>query len=358
MTKYKALGAAALAACTSVTALSGPVQADTFTLRIGAGHPATAAWIRSIIEIYMPAVSERVAAETGHEINWSEAWGGSVCSLGECLESVESGLLDMADLQTPFDPSKLLAWNFSYFVPFGAGDPVLGSELSAQTYQEVDGLREQLQQRYNQTYVGNSVVGNYGLITTFEWDEIEELEGEKVAAAGPNIPWVSSVGIVPVQSNLNEAYTAMQTGVYDGWVMFPDASVSFNLHEVSEQFTVTDFGTIATPVLSINNDTLASLPEEVREIILEEGQTWNEEGAQLTAQLQEEALDTMRDAGVRVVELTDEQKEAWAAELPNIPAERTQEISDAGQPAEAVYRYIELLEEAGHDFPRDWLSER
>ena len=346
---------AALAASAMAPTLA---SADSITLRIGAGHPTTATWIKTLREIFMPKVAERVKAETDHEIVWSEAWGGSVCKLGGCLEAVESGLLDIADLQAPFDPAKLLAWNFSYFVPFGIGDPALGSRLSQQTYDDVAGLRTQLEERYNQVFIGVTVVGNYGLITTFTWDKISELEGHKAAAAGPNIPWVSAVGIVPVQGNLNEAYTAMQTGVYEGWVMFPDASVSFKLDEVSKQYTVTDFGTIATTLVTMNKDTWASLPEDVQKIILEEGRNWNKQAGEFTAKRQADALEKMRAEGVRVVVLTDEQKKAWAARLPNIPAERTAEIKAAGQPSEAVYRYFELLKEAGHPFPRDWLAER
>lgn len=355
-TKTMLAALAALAATTALTA--APAAAETFTIRIGAGHPAAATWITTIRELFMPQVQERVAAETDHEIVWSEAWGGSVCKLGECLEAVEAGLLDMADLQTPFDPAKLMAQNFSYFVPFGSGDPVLGARLNQQTYDEVPALKEMLEERYNQVFVGVGILGNYGLVTNFEWDEISELDGIKIAAAGPNIPWVSSVGVVPVQGNLNEAYTGMQTGVYNGWVMFPDGVTSFKLQEVSKQFTVTGFGVIATPLLTMNKDTWDSLPPEVQEIFLDEGRAWNERAGEYTAKRQEQALQTIRDAGVKVVEITDEQKRDWAARLPNIPAERTAELEANGQPAEGIYHYVELLAEAGHAFPRDWLAER
>lgn len=348
------MGAAALLG--GLTA--GAAQAETFDIRIGAGHPPAAAWIAAITDILMPGISERVAAETEHEVTWTEAWGGSVCKLGECLEAVEAGLLDMADMQTPFEPSSLVAWNFSYFVPFGEGDPATAARVTGAVYKEIAGLSDQLQSRYNQVFIASGTVGNYGLITDFTWDDISELEGIKIAAAGPNIPWVSAVGIVPVQGNLNEAFTGMQTGVYSGWVMFPDASVSFRLHEVSQQFTVTDFGAIATPLITMNLDTWNSLPAEVQTIFLEEGEAWNQRMGLRTSELQNQAIETMRAAGVRIVELTAEQRSDWAARLPNIPAERTAEIAAAGQPSEAVYRYIELLIEDGHVFPRDWLAER
>jgi TRAP-type C4-dicarboxylate transport system substrate-binding protein len=215
-----------------------------------------------------------------------------------------------------------------------------------------------LEERYNQKFVGVGILGNYGLVTNFEWDEIEELSGQKIAAAGPNIPWVESVGVVPVQSNLNEAYTSMQTGVYNGWVMFPDGVTSFKLEEVSRQFTVTGFGVIATPLLTINMDTWNSLPEDVQKIMLEVGESWNEKAGEFTQQRQMQALEKMRDAGLRIKELTPEEKQAWAARLPNIPKQRAEEIESAGQPSDGIWRYIDLLKESGHEFPRDWAAER
>lgn len=350
------LGLGALAAVGII--MTAPVQADTFEIRIGAGHPASAAWIASIGQLMMPQISERVAAETDHEIRWTEAWGGSVCKLGECLEAVESGLLDMAEVQTVFEPSALLGWNFTYFVPFGEGDPAVAGRAAAKVYDDVPGLKEQLEGRYNQKFIGSGIVGDYGLITDFTWDDPSELNGIKIAAAGPNIPWVTAVGVVPVQANLNEAFAAMQTGVYDGWVMFPDGAMSFRLHEVSKQYTVTGFGAIATPLVTMNMETWNSLPPEVQAIFAEEGLAWNTRMSDMIAEQQEKALQDMRDAGIRVLELTEDQRKAWAALLPNIPAERTAEIADAGQPSEAVYRYIERLSEGDTVFARDWLAER
>ena len=102
--------------------------------------------------------------------------------------------------------------------------------------------RENLEKKYNQIYLATGSVGNYNLVTTFPWQKVEELKNHKIAAAGPNLPWLAPVGAVPVQSNLNEAYTSFQTGVYEGWIMFPDATVSFKLYEVAKNYTFTDFG--------------------------------------------------------------------------------------------------------------------
>lgn len=333
-------------------------SADTFRLSVGSGHPAGAAWIASMKDFLVPEITKRVKERTGHDIEWTEAWGGSVCKLGECLEAVESGLLDMAQVQTPFDPAKLQAHNFMYFVPFGLPDPRDGAKAARETYERVPELKIYLTDNYNQVFIGVAIIGNYGLTTNFAWKSVDDLKGQKIAAAGPNLPWLEGTGIVGVQSNLNDAYTALQTGVYNGWVMFPDALVSFKLIEVAKYFADIGFGTISTPLVTINQDTWEELPEDVREIFLEVGRDWNEYTGALIHKKQEQAKQTMKDAGVTFIEVTDEQRQAWADRLPNLPKIRYGEVEAAGQPAEAIYTFIEIAKEMGHKFPRDWAAER
>ena len=245
--------------------LPGTVRAETFRLVIGAGHPVDASvWITSMRDYFQVEVKKQVEAKTPHKIEWVEAYGGSIAKLGEVLEAVESGLMDIGDLHVPFEPAKLMAHNFPYFIPFGTPDPVMASKAARKVYDETPQLREILEKKYNQVYLATGAVGNYNLVTTFPWEKVEQLKGRKIAAAGPNIPWVQAIGAVPVQSNLNEAYTSLQTGVYQGWVMFPDAMISFKLHEVAKYYTFTDFGAIPNVLITINKNTWNKLPKEVQ----------------------------------------------------------------------------------------------
>ena len=346
----------ALAACFSVGATAA--QAETFRLKIGAGHPPGAVWITSLRESFMPVVADRVAKETSHKIEWTEAFGGSVCKLGECLEAVESGLLDVGSPQAPFDPAKLLPHNFSYFVPFGTGDPRIAAKAVMATYAKTPELKSIFERRYNQVFVGAGVIGNYGLATNFKWNDVAELKGRKIAAAGPNLPWLQGTGVVGVQSNLNEAYTSMQTGVYEGWVMFPDALISFKLNEVIKQYVDMDYGCIHTPLVTVNKDVWRGLPPEVQKIFLEVGVSWNTAIGELTYAKQEAARKKLAELGVDVRQADEATKAAYAKALPNIPKQRAAEIQKMGVPGEVVYTYMAELKALGHKFPRDWAAER
>lgn len=355
--KFK-LTTVAIGAVCLATATVSQAGAETFRLSIGAGHPASAAWVGTMKEFLQPEISRRVKERTGHEIAWTEAYGGAVCKLGECLEAVEAGLLDIADLQAPFEPSKLQAHNFMYFVPFGLPDPRAGAKAALETYERVPELKTILEEDYNQVFLGVGIVGNYGLSTAFDWSSIEELSGRKIAAAGPNLPLLEGTGIVGVQSNLNEAYTSFETGLYSGWVMFPDALVSFKLIEVAGYFAEMNFGTVATPLITINKDTFDALPEEVRQIFVEVGREWNAEVGRVVHERQVAALNSMQDAGVKLIKVDDAMRQAWADRLPNLPGKRFEELEAAGLPGEAIYTFIEVAKGLGHAFPRDWSEER
>lgn len=337
-----------------------PAMADNIRLTIGAGHPDTAVWNKTITDYFVPEVSRRVAERTEHEIVWTEAFGGSVCKLGECLEAVQAGLLDMAQVQPGFEPSNLQANNFAYFVPFGLTDPVQGAKAFQKVYETVEPLRSVLSDRFNQTFVGIGLIGNYGVSTTFDWETIDDLGGHKIAAAGPNLPWLHGTGVTTVQTNLNEAYTALQTGVYDGWVMVPDALVSFKLIEVAKHYMHMGFGVIPTAIITINNDRLDDMPPEVREIIFEVGRDWNAHEAAAVAAGDEANAALMEAAGVTLKTISDEQRQIWADNLENLPGNRYSELVAKGQgeAAEAIYEYIRIAKEMGHVFPRDWEAER
>ena len=337
--------------------LPGTAPAETFRLVIGAGHPVDASvWITSMRDYFQVEVKKQVEAKTPHKIEWVEAYGGSIAKLGEVLEAVESGLMDIGDLHVPFEPAKLMAHNFPYFIPFGTPDPVMASKAARKVYDETPQLREILEKKYNQVYLATGSVGNYNLVTTFPWEKVEQLKGKKIAAAGPNIPWLQAVGAIPVQSNLNEAYTSLQTGVYQGWVMFPDATISFKLHEVAKYYTFTDFGAIPNVLITINKNTWNKMPKEVQQILRDVGKQYHLVQTPLGAAKSERSVKAMKDAGCTVRTLTWEEKVKWANALPDIPNQRIAEINKAGMPGNVVSAYYYNLKAAGFKFPREWFK--
>jgi len=348
---------AMLLAAVAVYALPRSADAETFRLTIGAGHPVPAAsWVAPMQSFLQVEVKKRVEQTTPHKIEWVEAYGGSVAKLGEVLEAIQSGLMDIGDVHVPFEPSKMLAYNFGYFVPFGTASSVLAGKAARKVFDAYPQLGKNLETRYNQVYIATGAVTDYNLVTTFAWTRVEQLKGRKIAAAGPNIPWLKAVSAVPVQSNLNEAYTSLQTGVYDGWIMIPDATYSFKLFEVARNYTITDFGAIPNTMITMNKDTWNKLPKQVQKIFLDVGREYTEVQTTASQIKADKAIQAMKDAGTTVRELSWAEKVKWADALPNIPKEKAAEISKTGMPGEVVFAYIRNLKALGVKFPRDWTA--
>ena len=279
------------------------------------------------------------------------------CKLGECLEAIEFGLIDIGDAHAPFEPAKMLAHNFAFFAPFGAPDPRVAAKAVREVYETTPALRKVLEDRYNQVFVAVGIVGNYGLITNFKWNTVADLKGHKIAPAGPNLPWLQGTGVVGVQSTLNEAYTSMQTGVYEG------GDVHRRLDELQAQRGVE---AICRHGLRLHQHTGHHHEQGYLEGTASGGAEDHPRGR---PRLQRgDRAHHAREAGggaqpheggrPRGPRRCRQTKEAWAKALPNIPKLRFEEINKANMPGEVVYNYIKALKAAGHIFPRDWEAER
>ena len=102
-----------------------------------------------------------------------------------------------------------------------------------------------------------------------EWNNVSDLKGVKLAGAGLNLKWLEFAGAVPVQSSLVDAYTGLQTGIYNGWIMFPSGYVNFKLYEPSKYYTEIGFGAITWHGLTINSARWASCRRTCRTSSLE-----------------------------------------------------------------------------------------
>ena len=330
----------------------------TIRLKIGSGHPVATDWIRFTSDFYCKEIVKRVGEKTNYQLDLAEHWAGSVAKLGEELASVEIGILDMAAIPVPFTPTKLFLHNYQYNIPFFTGDPRLAGRVNSKIYKEFPALPNEFK-KYNQIYLGSSSVGDYNLYTTFPVKSIADVKGRKIAAAGPNLPWISGVGAVPVQSSLNEAYTSVQTGVYEGWLLMAGSVVSFKLHELFRYVTMMSLGAPGGLVaLTINQKSWDKLPAEVRTILQETADEYSAKQGDFMVEVADKGIQTMKASGVKFFELPMEEKAKWAKMLINQPKKFAKEADARGWPATAIMKAtIKHAEAEGYVAPRKWMEE-
>lgn len=327
--------------------------ADNITLRIGAGHPeGPVAYVRLTSEFFVPEVTRRVEEETEHSIRFIEAYGGTIAKLPEVLEATQRGILDIGHTCFCFEPTKAFAQNLNYYVPFSTPSAVQQLRVTRQVYDAHPQLASHFEDNYDQTLLALTGYDNYNLGTSFEWETVADLAGRKIGGAGPNLPWLEGTGATVVQTSLNEMYSGVATGVFEGMLMFPGSYFGFKFHEVAPHYKVIDIGAVMVNGMMINNETRDRLPPEVLIIIQEVAMEYEVKVAEALDEANASGLALLEEAGATITVLPQDQRIAWAEKLADWPNEMAQQLNEAGFDGSAIFQdYIRFLEEDGYELP-------
>lgn len=341
-------------------ALSGAgALADSFTFRIGSGHPkGPAPYVTTMSDVFVAEVKRRAEAETDHKVNFVESYGGGIAGVSETLEAVQQGILDFGGYCVCFEPSNLYLHNFPYYEPFGPQSSSDAIKAVRMVYDKNPWLSEVLEDEFGQQLLGLGAWDNYHLGTKMAWSEVSDLKGVKIGGAGPNLPWLEYAGAIPVQSSLPEGYMAMKTGVYDGWLMTPAGYNGFKYYEPSPHYTLIGFGAMPVNVLTANKTKMDSLPDDLRKIIQEAGALWEAgNGAAMDAS-QAKGLAALEENGAIITELAPDVRAEWAQSLATFPMTNAKEADSRGMPGTKVMMdYLEAAKAIGHEWPVEYSFE-
>jgi TRAP-type C4-dicarboxylate transport system substrate-binding protein len=237
-------------------------------------------------------------------------------------------------------------------LPFGTMKPTQSLKIAQEVYAQVPYMAEVFEKEFNQKLLARIADGGYNLGTSFEWNTVDDLKGQKLAGAGLNLKWLEYAGATPVQSALPDAYTSMKTGVYNGWIMFPSAWVSLKLYEPGPYYTKIGFGSITWHGLTINMDTWNRLPADVQEILLEVAKDFEEQTGSVNEAKYDKDIDKLIELGTQVRELPADVRADWANSLSEWPQIKADELDAQGLPASQVLKLtLETAEKLGYEWP-------
>ena len=321
-----------------------PAQADDFVLRLGAGHPsAPVTSLNQANKTFVPRVTKRVAEETGHTIRFIEGYAGTIAKVDGTLEATQQGILDVGLFCTCFEPTKAFFHNINYFTPFISGNPHVMGKATREIKRKYSFFFDQIQ-KFKQRLMYSGTWDDYGLGTKFEWTKMSDLKGIKIGAAGPNLPWLDYAGATKVATNAPEVYNAMQSGVYEGVVIFPAVYYGFKWHEIGKYYTTMGWGSVNGYPMTVNNRTWNKLPAEIKKIWEEEMEIYfiavEDEGAEKYVS----SLQKLREAGVTVRDLDPAVRLDMARAIEPWVNQKAQEFEDLGVPGKTVFR--DLIETA------------
>ena len=320
------------------------------------GYPTKALWVKILIDYYIPEVNKRLAKTGNYKIDWHQAFGGQIAKPRGVMDALKSRLGDIGVVTTVFHSSKLPLNNLPYYTPFSSRNPIIVSKVMDELADKFPAFNKQFDDQNQVLLTNYSSIDNYGVFTKTPVAKMEDLKGMKLNAAGPNALYLKPLGAVGVLGSLVTYYNQIKTGVTDGTVTWPEATITFKLAEVAPYYLETDFGTGVNKSLTINKDVWNGLPDEVKKVLKETARDYRDKVAQAALDKANVSIKKFKAMGGKIVSLSEADKKKWANLMPNIAMNLAEEVEKKnGYPAkEILAAYMEALRKHGEKPVRDW----
>lgn len=238
--------------------------------------------------------------------------GTLVSSDEEIVEALKNGTLDLSTSSAygtanTTDVSALKLFDM----------PMLFDDRD-QFYGLLDGeygenIKKEIDEKTNLQTLGFIDLGSYGILNGKKSvEKPEDLKGLKIrtSAADLHLDTLSAMGANPTPMSYSEVFTGLQQGTIDGVSTTTPLIYGDRFYEVSENMTLTNH-VLLPHVLMVNDDFYAKLSDDQKTIFDEAVADYIEYARELVIEAEEEAVKGMKDEGVNVVELSDEQREAF-----------------------------------------------
>ena len=349
----------AIAGIALTTVASLPLAAqETISAVVIDGYPDRALWVKEFSNFFIPEVDKRLAETGNYQMSWQENYGGSIVKPKGVLEGVQLGLGDIGIVTTIFHSSKLPSQGISGSTPFVASDARAVAKAVDEIAREFPAMNNEFAAQ-NQVYLATGVVlDTYQIFCTSEVFSISDLEGKKIAGAGLNLRYLEGIkDAAGVRGGLTDFYNMLQTGLVDCGMLWPEAAKTFKIAEVAPYMLKADLGAVNSKTITVNADYWSGLPDEVKDVLKAVAIDYRDHLAGIAMDRAEASRAAYVEQGGTVVEVSAEDRTAWANAMPNVAQEWAENLNGKGeQGSEMLAAYLGKLEAAGFTGVRDWTA--
>ena len=251
------------------TAVAVTLSASLFT---GSVHAATewnvSLWgQRRAFTEHVEKLAELVEQKTNGEFTLNLSYGG-LSNNRENLDGISFGAFEMAQFCAGYHPDKNPSITVLELPFLGVDSLEKEIEVSMAVYNH-PAVEKDLG-RWNATLLMPSPLPQYNVVGVGDApSNLEDFEGLRVRATGGIGAAMETIGAVPTSMSATEVRQSIDSGVISAASFAPHAHMSFGTVEAADWWTTNlNPGTVNCPVV-VNNDALASLSDEHRDILMD-----------------------------------------------------------------------------------------
>ncbi|MBJ3774150.1 TRAP transporter substrate-binding protein [Acuticoccus mangrovi] len=318
-TFLKGIRSAAVIAAMAGSAALAPAEAQEIVFKLAHEAPATAIKGRTA-----DLFAELVAKYTDGSVKIEVYPGGQLVPTVEEIRAAARGQVDIIAPYTSYYSSIDPLWDI-FYQPMLFSSPKQAMEVFSGE------IGQKLLANLESRRLKGLAIWHDGPVYTFTTDKPattpDVLSGMKVRVA-PSKPlesMLSKAGAAPISMPATEVYLALQQGTVDGVVTTPTYAAPARWGEVLKTMTRALWG-VGGYGVAMNAKSFASMSAEQQEGFLramKEATEWNQ--AQTLENIAK-SESMLKESGMTIVDLTDEQKAAWMPLAEAVWAEQSDDI--------------------------------
>jgi len=323
------------------------------------GHPEVFLWVSTFRDVFIPVLAEELAKTGEVEIEWTEAYGGTLVKVGSETESFQTGIADVGMANAIFNPATMGIMTMTYAMPFGPTDPRQVTAAAEAALLNTEGVMADLTESTGMVYIGGGIaIDDYNIGATKALPTMADFAGMKIGGGGPNLPWLAPTGAVGVQASYVTFYNEISTGVYDGQIGWMTANVPSKMYEVAPYWNQWHFGAMYIGGIGVSEMRWDTLSDSTKAAFHSAAAAYSEAYFTEQAARYDSSEAALLANGGTIVEGDAADRARWIAELAN-PTTAWRLASEArGEPAlEVLQAYSDTLAADGFTFTRDYLAE-
>lgn len=252
--------------------------------------------------------AEDVARRTEGELAFDIQWGGALFKAGAAAQSIADGVADAGTIIAVYFPQEMVAYSVAD-LPIRNADAWVGLRATDDLMRNSEIIQQNLADQ-NLVYIGTFTtsavhIGCKGTAIR----SVEDIEGKKVRGVGAYGKTFADFGANLVSMSIYDAYQGLDSGLLDCSQGYSYAVAALKQQEVMDSYTLLDWGQVGALGVFMNKQSYDALDDAQKEALQASGAGMADKMAELITADNDAAIETMKAAGVEVIELSAEERD-------------------------------------------------
>ena len=252
--------------------------------------------------------TDEVERRTDGELKIDVHWGGALFKASAAAPSIADGVADLGTVIAVYFPQEMVAYGIAD-LPLRNPDPWVGMRATDELMRTSEAIAQNLAAQ-NLVYIGTFTTSavHIGCKGT-EIRSVADIEGLKVRGVGAYGKTFGDVGANLVSMSIYDAYQGLDTGLIDCSQGYSYAVAALKQAEVMDSYTILDWGQVGGLGIFMNKDVHDRLDAETQEALAQAGSDMADEYGRLIVEANDAALETMKEAGIEIIDLPAEERD-------------------------------------------------